>query len=346
MLKNIKDDIKVLFVGDPHFQVNNIPEVEQFIEKMIELAKEKKPDFILIAGDLLHTHERLHTTPLNKAYDFVNSMRQISKTIVLVGNHDMENNQKYLTSEHWMNGMKEWENVTIVDKVIGQNYEDNFFIFMPYVYPGRFQEALNTYPGWEKADCIFAHQEFFGCKMGAIISIEGDKWPLEFPNVISGHIHSKQRPQKNIYYSGSSMQHAFGESKHKIIAYLEFGEDKEYGTYDLQEIDLKLPGKKIVYLDIEKLEDYKIEEETRDKIKITVSGVYEQFKSFKKTNKYKKMINQGIKVVFKTKKIEQIELDDNNEKNKKTDFTDVLYSLVGEQKNKHILEAYKLVVNS
>ncbi len=35
--------------------------------------------------------------------------------------------------------------------------------------------------------------------MGAIESIEGDKWDHSFPLVISGHIHSEQRPQKNIF---------------------------------------------------------------------------------------------------------------------------------------------------
>ncbi len=34
-----------------------------------------------------------------------------------------------------------------------------------------------------------------------------------FPLVISGHIHSEQRPQKNIFYPGSVIQHAFGESE-------------------------------------------------------------------------------------------------------------------------------------
>ena len=46
----------VLFIGDPHFQVSNIPEVELFMEKIINLATEKKPDIIVIAGDILHTH--------------------------------------------------------------------------------------------------------------------------------------------------------------------------------------------------------------------------------------------------------------------------------------------------
>ena len=90
--------------------------------------------------------------------------------------------------------------------------------------PGRFHEALGT-KKWTDATCIWAHQEFYGCKMGAIVSVEGDKWDLHSPLVISGHIHSKQRPQENVYYSGSAMQHAFGESEKNIIAYISFYPD-------------------------------------------------------------------------------------------------------------------------
>ena len=257
----------VLFIGDPHFMVTNIPEVEIFIERITKLATDKKPDLIIIAGDLLHTHERLHTLPLNKAYEFVDKMRKITKTYVLVGNHDYIQNQQFLTENHWMNGMKEWSDTVIVDSVITEIINNVVFTFVPYVPPGRFQEALETISSssWKKSDCIFAHQEFFGCKMGAIVSVEGDKWPLDYPEIISGHIHSKQKPQNNIYYSGSAMQHAFGESTKNIIAYLKF-EPNQKG-YKLDEIDLNLPRKKIVYMDVENIDDYELpKEEEKDKI--------------------------------------------------------------------------------
>jgi DNA repair exonuclease SbcCD nuclease subunit len=211
---------RILCIGDPHFRVENITEVEEFIAKLIPLIEDRKPDFIVVLGDLLHTHERVHTIALNKAYDFINQLRKLAKTFVIVGNHDYIQNQQFLTENHWMNGMKEWENVVIVDKVL--EFED--FVFCPYVPPGRFEEALDTLSGydWRQSSCIFAHQEFYGCKMGAIISVDGDKWGESFPVVVSGHIHSKQQPQKNVYYTGSAMQHAFGESEENIIAVFDF----------------------------------------------------------------------------------------------------------------------------
>lgn len=190
-------------------------------------------------------------------------MRKISKTYVLVGNHDYISNQQFLTNKHWMNGMKKWDNTVIVDTVMTETINNEKFVFCPYVPPGRLTEALDTLgTEWRDASCIFAHQEFSGCKMGAIISVEGDKWPLTNPHVVSGHIHSRQIPQENVYYTGSAMQHAFGESEKNIIGYLTFSQK----NYKRDEINLELPRKKIVYMDVESIEDYQVPE-TEDKIK-------------------------------------------------------------------------------
>lgn len=335
-----------IFIGDPHFHTDNIPEVDIFMERIIKLAKEREPDFIVIGGDILHTHERLHTTPLNKAYELVSAMSSIALTYVLVGNHDLINNRQYLTENHWMNGMKKWENVKIIDKVISDCINNEKFVFVPYVPPGRFEEALSTLgKSWEDASCIFAHQEFSGCKMGAIVSVEGDKWPLDYPEVISGHIHSRQIPQANIYYTGSAMQHAFGESEKNIIAHLTFS---VFGGYEREEIDLNLPRKKIVYTDVKGMEDY-VAPDTKDKIKVTVSGEYEEFKALKKTKKYKKLVKDGLKVVFKPKKLD-ISLKDEQRNEiiamNNKDFKTILGTIVNNQKNPYLSQVYELILNN
>jgi DNA repair exonuclease SbcCD nuclease subunit len=333
--------VNILFIGDPHIQVSNFTEVELFIERIINLATERQPDLIIIAGDLLHNHERLHTLALNKAYDMVNDMRLIAKTYVLVGNHDYISNQQFLSQNHWMNGLKEWDNTIIVDQVMTETIRGEKFVFVPYVSPGRFEEALNTlHVDWRDASCIFAHQEFFGCKMGAIVSVEGDKWCIDNPHVISGHIHSRQSPQANIYYSGSAMQHAFGESNKNIIACLTF----EDGKYTNEEVDLKLPRKRIIYIDVEDVENYSIPD-TSDKIKVTITGSYEQFKALKKTKKYKDMVKKGdTKIVFKPKKLINEEIDTEHTKEKRT-FKSILDNLILEEKNNYLTQAYELIVN-
>ena len=55
--------VKILTIGDPHFKIDNIPEVDMFLCRLEASAKETRPDYIICLGDLLHTHERLHTSP-------------------------------------------------------------------------------------------------------------------------------------------------------------------------------------------------------------------------------------------------------------------------------------------
>jgi hypothetical protein len=311
-------------------------------------AGDVKPDLIIILGDLLHDHERLHTVPLNKAYDFINKMRNISETYIIVGNHDMCNHLQYLNTNHWMNALKEWNNVVIVDKVICYNLKNEKLIFVPYVEPGRFEEALNTLNNeWKDASCIFAHQEFYGCKMGAIVSEIGDRWNLEYPNVISGHIHSNQKIQKNIYYTGSAMQNAFGESEKNIIAFINL-ENKEY---KLDEIDLEMPRKKIVYMDVDKIDNYIVSEKTEDKIKVSISGEYDEFKTFKKTKKYKELLKNGVKVVFKAKKKDQKIKDEKlNEiiSNIKdlNNFKEIITNIINSKKDPYLYEIYENIINN
>ena len=53
--------------------------------------------------------------------------------------------------------MKEWNNTIVVDTVITETINGQKFVFVPYVSPGRFEEALNTSKEkWNDAACIFA----------------------------------------------------------------------------------------------------------------------------------------------------------------------------------------------
>ena len=44
-----------------------------------------------------------------------------------------------------MNGMKEWDNVKVVDTAFIRNHGDYKFVFCPYVPVGRFSQALDTF---------------------------------------------------------------------------------------------------------------------------------------------------------------------------------------------------------
>lgn len=335
----MKDDygagVSVLTIGDPHFRIDNLDDISIYISKIEYLVKNDCPTFIVILGDLLHCHERLHTTVLNKAYLFINRLRKYTPVYILVGNHDYINNSQFLSDNHWMNALKEWENVFIVDKGMVCDTVFGKFIFCPYVYPGRFIEALDIIdPEWKNARSIFCHQEFYGCSMGSIKSVDGDKWNIDYPFIISGHVHDKQRIQENIYYTGSSIQHAFGESHKKTIALCHFSKNIQ-----VECIDLNLPRKKIIYMDIEQVSQY-IPPINGDKTRITLSGSYEEFKVFRKSKKYKELIKQNIKIVYKPKIVGDTECITND------NFYDILYDLIKKENNGDLLQLYSRFIQT
>ncbi len=58
-------------IGDTHFRVDNISIVDTLIGELLKNLKEKNPDLIVLLGDILHDHERLHTIALNRAYHLI-----------------------------------------------------------------------------------------------------------------------------------------------------------------------------------------------------------------------------------------------------------------------------------
>lgn len=281
---------KFLCIGDPHVRLESLHLVRLMTERIraLELID---LDAIIVLGDVLHTHERLHTTSLNTAVKFIDFLATIAPTFVLVGNHDLENNQQFLTENHWMNALKQRSNnITIVDTV----HRESDFVCCPYVPVGRFQEALNTCDNWKNAKLIFAHQEFKGCHMGAIVSTEGDAWNTTLPFVVSGHIHSNETLPEGVYYPGSSIQHAFGESTRNVVSIVT---TTDHRVPHIEELDLQLPRKIILYKSVEEAATVQIPQD-QHQYKVVLKGNHEHFKTFQKSTEYKKLTEQ-CKVVFK-----------------------------------------------
>jgi DNA repair exonuclease SbcCD nuclease subunit len=226
-----------LVIGDPHFSLSNIKEVDTFIEKSVRAVRLFKPDFVVCAGDCLDSHEKCHMEPFIRAMRFLSELAKHTPTFLTVGNHDRKNNSDFMSDDHFFTGLKHCPNLTIVDKAIKQEIVSKKdptvkgnFLFVPYVYPGRFYEALDTIDlsefedTWRSPyiDAIFCHQEFRGVQMGPFKSEIGDIWDVSWPLVISGHIHEYQVLQSNMIYVGTPMQHTFSEKLDKAIVMFNF----------------------------------------------------------------------------------------------------------------------------
>ena len=345
--------MSVLTIGDPHFQMSNMDEVKQFVKACLAHARETRPFRIVVLGDVLHDHERVHTTVLNVAVNFLNALSKIAPTWVLVGNHDYINNSQFLTENHWMHVLKGNDSMTIVDNVVEEEWEGRKVVLLPYVQPGRFVEALSSCE-WRDADLIFAHQEFKGVKMGSIVSEAGDDWDEEWPFVVTGHIHQNQTPQPNVYYPGSALQVAFGESEMNVVAEVSLSNVTRQGV---NEVDLGLIRKKIVYTDTRSLKKIVKTLEpggshANHKLKVCVDGTKEEFKVLRKTAAFKTLQKKGVKIVYKRKRAaitaENMAVVDAVEsqgsRGDAASFSDILRGIVDQSPSVELKHAYAAVI--
>lgn len=345
--------MSILFIGDPHFRVDNMVESQKFVQETERILQSRDDiDVIIVLGDVLHTHEKLHTFALNNAVQFFKMLTQYHPTYCLVGNHDATSNTIFLTDNHWLNILKGWNNLTVVDiPMILRLKECHTVVMCPYVPDGRFKEALQQtieryQVDWKTSDLIVGHQLLDGAKMGPIVASGVEEWREEWPLLISGHIHDKQRPQPNLFYTGSSMQHAFGESTDKTL-YL-YSLSAKTG----EEIKLMIPRKEILYVDIKDLDGVgeKVAKLAEDDIsvKIVVRGNMSEVKAAKDTDVVKQLEQTtGVKsVVFKQQSANQqsstsavsssSEITGESSSSKEESFELVLKHLVQQKEDKYL----------
>ena len=305
------EPLTVLAIGDPHFKVSNPRETAGMTAAILDIAHIRKPDIIVLLGDILDRHESIHVDPLKRANRFIADLAAIAPVWVMIGNHDRKNERVHLTDEHPFTALSVWGKngsnlnpVTIVDKVVLTVIKGHILVLVPYVSPGRFVEALNTLerpstnaelPTWEAATVIFAHQEFAGAQMGPVQSTKGDVWDYTAPYVVSGHIHDYQELQPNILYTGTPIQHAFGDREDKSISWFIFDSPLVRQHTRLQ---LNLPRKRLVKLTVSEIDGY--EADLAHDLKIIISASAGEVKAILKHPKIVLWKAKGAKVVFKT----------------------------------------------
>ena len=216
----------ILCIGDLHFQPSTIKESDTLCSEILRVITERldEIDYVVVLGDVLHTHERINMQCQIYAFKFLKQLAYLKEVVIVVGNHDRINEKDFLSDYHSLSGVDMHPKITIASKPLAFRGS----LFVPYVEPGRFLEAMKT--AWtldEIKGCkgIFAHQEFKGCKMGAIVSVVGDEWPANYPHVVTGHIHDYQQ-LGNVLYTGTPIQHGYGCTVKKSISLIDIVEGK------------------------------------------------------------------------------------------------------------------------
>lgn len=195
--------IKTLFLGDPHTQISNLDQSEDLMRWILDhILSDSNIKRLVILGDQFHTHSIIRSEILNFWDYWLDVFSESIETIVLLGNHDMVN-----TSNSKIHSLKMFhrikkENLKIVDspRVIGN------FAFMPYYHNNKeFTEAANNLAKLN-TKVLICHATLAGSKFEngfyAPDGVNPDE--VNFPLIISGHIHSRQRFGK-VIYPGTAM---------------------------------------------------------------------------------------------------------------------------------------------
>jgi DNA repair exonuclease SbcCD nuclease subunit len=282
--------MKYLVVGDIHVKSGNIADIMQLMDFVVEtIDTHPSIDGVVLLGDILDYHEKVLTPCLNIAYTFISRVSSMRQVYVLVGNHDYVSNSQFLTDSHWMNGMKQWHNVTIVDSVISKGGAT----FCPYVPPGRLEEALGTCPKHKPGNVVFCHQEFRGCDMGSVRSETGDDYS-RLSLAVSGHIHDNQWLSTCVYYVGAPLQHAFGDKEKRVIAIV----DTE--TKSVVEVPVSIGKKVLLTATCDGVSEAYISAIPEGaSVRVALTGTLSECKAFKKSALYKKL-GKKAKIVFTT----------------------------------------------
>ena len=308
----------VLCIGDPHFKGDNKQETDMMELQVRDLIVKLDPTFVVVLGDILHTHEKIDLRANKRATSFLRTLRSVSKHLyVLIGNHDRPDNNVFLTDDHVFNSLKDWDKTTCVDNVeiknhIGSDGRTYTFVFAPYVPPQRLDEALKTkglISPYTDISGFFVHQEFKGAKMNAITSNEGDIWDAESPLCISGHIHDFDYLQDNLIYTGTPIQHTYADRSDKSISLITYGapfsdilglESKRSilraSVIKHERITLDIPMKIQLKMSPQDLMTYVMH--PRAKIKIKVVGEATIINDVMKTSHVMALIAAGVKITI------------------------------------------------
>lgn len=224
--KNNGGRLKILAVGDPHFKANNKRSTDILHQDVLDKISKTRPDLVVILGDTLHDFEQVLTPVHSRAVRFIRDICDRVRVILLIGNHDLCNNQVCFSEDHGFLALKQWPRCTVVDHPIVETIKGFKLLFTPFIPTGMYNEKLAEYLTPD-LHCIFSHQEYRGANMHSssdnkviMLSEEGDRWPMDSTFTVSGHIHKYHRPQENIVYAGTAYPTGFGEEGMKSVSLL------------------------------------------------------------------------------------------------------------------------------
>ena len=260
--------IKTIYhISDVHIRLLKRHKEYKNIFKSIysEIRKNKENSLIVITGDLLHSKTELSPELINVTSKFLKTLSTITKTIVVLGNHDCN-----------LNNPSRLDSLTpIIDTINSKNlvlwkdsalYEIDNLVFSNMSVLGDeskyiFAKDIKS----NKTKIALYHGIVIGAKLNEefykIVARIKDKDFDGFDMVLLGDIHAPQRLQQldpllnkpEMWYAGSIVQNNYGEElEHgylkwdvdsRTAKFIEIQNDFGYHTIDVVEGEYTIPTK-------------------------------------------------------------------------------------------------------
>jgi DNA repair exonuclease SbcCD nuclease subunit len=189
--------VKILFLGDPHCQANNLEESEKLMHFFNDQILELKPDRIIILGDLFHNMAIIRSEVLDFWNSWLDILSETAELVVLVGNHDQISHQyQAIHALSVFNRIKKHS-----FKLADTPQVDGIYAYMPYIHDSDKFVGIANNLATQGAKVLISHQTFAGSQYEngfyAPDGINPDL--LNYDLIISGHVHARQRFGKVIY---------------------------------------------------------------------------------------------------------------------------------------------------
>ncbi len=136
----IKKDIKLSIIGDIHITDNTDIDL---LNNIIISIKEQNPNYICLIGDIIDTPLELYNkNSLSILKDFLYNLSSITKTIIVLGSHDIIFKKKYIPNsiDIWKS-ITNHKNIYLLDNNI---YKDKNILFMGYTLKEQYYYNFNN----------------------------------------------------------------------------------------------------------------------------------------------------------------------------------------------------------
>lgn len=217
---------------------------------------------VLFAGDLFHARKSIETSVINHVFRKINKFAFDGIHVyLLVGNHDQVDNSRF--PEHSLEIFKGIDNITVLDRFTPIKVENAYIFPLPFSKDTEYvKEIIDEYvletermeEGFKSI--LLGHLGISGAKTGTNNHIMQDAYtvpelrPDVFNYGVFGHFHKPQFLTERYAYTGSTLQHNFGDSGNKS-GFIYIDTDKDI----MEAVEVQSP-KFVTVTSIEELEGH------------------------------------------------------------------------------------------